>query len=101
MLWLEGFDGAQHRAIIASRLGFFRTIVPDWVEAKADALFGADAPDDLGQVTVDLALQWSRTSRWLLERFPTQVRDAVSRATFEHLIGFQLTQNQLRYNATR
>ena len=29
------------------------------------------------------------------------VRDAVARATFEHLIGFQLTQQQLQYNATR
>ena len=29
------------------------------------------------------------------------VRDAVARATFEQLIGFQLTQDQLRYNATR
>jgi hypothetical protein len=29
------------------------------------------------------------------------IRDAVARATFEHLVGFQLTQDQLRYNATR
>jgi len=29
------------------------------------------------------------------------IREAVSAATFEHLIGFQLTQEQLRYNATR
>ena len=29
------------------------------------------------------------------------IRDAVARATFEHLIGFQLSQEQLRYNATR
>jgi hypothetical protein len=29
------------------------------------------------------------------------VRDAVARATFEHLVGFQLTQQQLVYNATR
>jgi hypothetical protein len=29
------------------------------------------------------------------------VRAAVSKATFEHLIGFQLTQDQLKYNATR
>lgn len=29
------------------------------------------------------------------------IRDAVARATFEQLIGFQLTQDQLRYNATR
>ncbi|MEO7655662.1 MAG: hypothetical protein ABIS23_08260, partial [Sphingomicrobium sp.] len=29
------------------------------------------------------------------------VRSAVANATFEHLIGFQLTQDQLRYNVTR
>jgi hypothetical protein len=30
-----------------------------------------------------------------------KIRDAVARATFEHLVGFQLTPDQLRYNATR
>lgn len=30
-----------------------------------------------------------------------KVRDAVARATFEHLVGFQLTEEQLRFNATR
>ena len=30
-----------------------------------------------------------------------RVRDAVAKATFEQLIGFQLTRDQLRYNATR
>lgn len=29
------------------------------------------------------------------------IREAVGNATFEHLVGFQLTQDQLRYNATR
>jgi hypothetical protein len=29
------------------------------------------------------------------------IREAVANATFEHLIGFQLTQDQLKYNATR
>jgi hypothetical protein len=29
------------------------------------------------------------------------VRDAVANASFQHLVGFQLTQDQLRYNATR
>ena len=29
------------------------------------------------------------------------VREAVANATFEHLVGFQMTQDQLRYNATR
>lgn len=30
-----------------------------------------------------------------------KVRDAVARATFEHLVGFQISQEDLRYNATR
>ena len=30
-----------------------------------------------------------------------KVRDAVARSTFEHLVGFQLSEQQLRYNATR
>ena len=29
------------------------------------------------------------------------VREAVAKATFEHLVGFQLSDDQLRYNATR
>jgi hypothetical protein len=29
------------------------------------------------------------------------IRDAVARATFQHLVGFQLTADQLKYNATR
>ena len=30
-----------------------------------------------------------------------RIRSAVANATFEHLVGFQMTQDQLRYNATR
>ncbi|MBH9537595.1 hypothetical protein [Novosphingopyxis sp. YJ-S2-01] len=30
-----------------------------------------------------------------------EVRAAIARATFEHLVGFQLSQDQLRYNVTR
>ena len=29
------------------------------------------------------------------------IREAVARATFEHLVGFQMSQEQLRYNVTR
>jgi len=29
------------------------------------------------------------------------IRSAVANATFEHLVGFQLSQDQLKYNATR
>lgn len=30
-----------------------------------------------------------------------KIRSAVANATFEHLVGFQMTQDQLKYNATR
>ncbi len=29
------------------------------------------------------------------------VREAVARATFEHMVGFQMSEEQLRYNVTR
>ena len=89
VLHLDGVDGAQHRAVIALRLGWFTAELPDWLEQNAELLFGADAPDDLGQETVDLALQWSRTNRLLLTRFPDAVRDAVVRGVdhaLDHLL---------------
>jgi hypothetical protein len=79
-LTLSGPDGAQYRAIIAPRLAFLRHVAPDWVEDNRIQLFGADAPDNLGQATVDLALSWGRPDSWLLEHFREQVRDAVRRA---------------------
>jgi hypothetical protein len=78
-LALSGPDGAQHRAIIAPRLAFLRYVAPTWVDDHRGQLFGADAPDNLGQTTVDLALSWGRPNSWLLEHFGEQVRDAVRR----------------------
>jgi hypothetical protein len=78
-LRLEGPDGAEHRAIIATRLGFLRHIASEWVDDMASLLFGTDAPEGLAQVTADLAIKWSRPNRWLLERYRNLVRDAVSR----------------------
>jgi hypothetical protein len=89
VLRLEGADGAQHRAVIAVRLGWFAAKLPDWLELNAELLFGSGAPDGLGQETVDLALQWSRTNRLLLTRFPEAVRDAVVRGvehSLDHLL---------------
>jgi hypothetical protein len=79
ILRLEGTDGAEHRAILAPRMGFLRHITPQWVDEHRDELFGAAAPNSLGQLTVDLALKWGRPNRWLLEHFPNPVKDAVRR----------------------
>lgn len=78
-LHLEGSDGAEHRAIVATRLSFLRHIAPEWVDGAADLIFGASAPPGLAQVTADLAIKWTRPNRWLLEQYPSLLRDAVAR----------------------
>lgn len=78
-LRLEGVDGAEYRAILAPRHGWFRHALPDWSGANIDLLFGNDAPDGLAQLTVDLAIQWSLPNRWLLENYPDMIKNAVLR----------------------
>lgn len=88
-LGLEGSDGAEHRAIIATRLGFLRHIAPQWVDDVADVIFGDAAPPGLAQLTADLAIKWGRPNRWLFERYRPLLRDAVSRGVdhaLDHLM---------------
>lgn len=84
-LRIEGADGAEHRAIIATKLGFLRHVAPDWLEGLAGLIFGADAPEGLAQLTADLAIKWGRPNRWLHERYRDLLRDAVTRDV-EHAI---------------
>lgn len=88
VLRLDGADGAEYRAILAPRLGWIRHALPEWTGANIDLLLGDDAPDGLAQLTVDLAIQWSLPSRWLLENYPDMVRDAVLRDSREALKHF-------------
>ena len=76
-LALVGADGAEHRAMLASRIGFLLHVLPEWTEENRDLLFGSQAPDGLGQLRVELAIKWSQPSEWLLENFPEAVREAV------------------------
>jgi hypothetical protein len=88
-LRIDGPDGAEHRAILATRLGFLRYIAPEWVDRVAVLLLGSDAPEGLAQVTADLAIKWSRPNRWLLEHYRPLVRDAVVRGVghaLDHLL---------------
>ena len=78
-LRLDGDDGLYHRAIMAPRIRLLRHIAPEWVESNRDLLFGSEAHGGLGQKTLDQALKWSHTNRWLLETFPGGVMDAVRR----------------------
>lgn len=85
VLRLGGTDGLHYRAIIASRFGYFIATAPEWVEANANLLFGGEAPDDLGQATMDLTLKWSQTLRWVMENRMAQVLDAAAREVDEAL----------------
>ena len=88
-LRLVGTDGAQHRAVLASRIGFLLHVLPEWTETNRDLLFGSQAPDGLGQLSVEQAIEWSHPNRWLLENFPDAVRNAVrghADRAMEHMI---------------
>ncbi len=88
-LRLDGLDGAEHRAILATRIGFLRHVAPDWMDDVAALFFGPEAPDDLGQLAVDQALKWSSTNTWLLENFRSLVRNAVTSGV-EHALDHAL-----------
>ena len=75
-LRLTGLDGADHRSVLATRLGFLRHVAPDWFNTNLALLLGTDAPEGLGQVTVDQALKWGPPDPWLLENCRQQVRNA-------------------------
>ena len=88
-LGLGGVDGAEHRAVLASRIGFLLHVMPDWTEANRDLLFGSRAPDGLGQLSVVLAIKWSHPNRWLLENYSEAVREAVAGGAdraMEHMV---------------
>ena len=88
-LRLDGADGAEHRAMLASRIGFLLHVLPEWTEANRDLLFGSQAPDGLGQLSVELAIEWGHPNGWLLENFPEAVREAVrggADRAMEHMV---------------
>lgn len=84
-LELEADDGAQARAILATRLAFLRHVAPEWFDAHADLMIGEGAPEGLAQVTVDMAVRWGRPNKWLLRNGRAEVRNAAARRV-EHAL---------------
>ncbi len=78
-LEVPGWDGAEHRAIVAPRLGFLLHVVPDWVTEREELLIGSDAPEGLGQVTIDMVVKWGRPNPWIYQRTRDGILDAVER----------------------
>jgi hypothetical protein len=95
-------------SVIAKRLGTVTLTFADG-EARAQASGTGGAVVNRAEATLpaDIRLRLERTRRAGDEdaaidpMTAPEVRAAVARATFELLIGFQLTEDQLAYNATR
>ncbi|MFE0772617.1 hypothetical protein [Streptomyces sp. NPDC058861] len=79
LLNLTGRDGAEARAIIAPKARFIAYVSPDWLEIIAPKLFGGEVSPEMGQTSVDLALQWGQPYEWLLENYRGLVKDSVRR----------------------
>jgi hypothetical protein len=84
-LRLTGSDGAQHRALIVTKLGFLSRIAPQWLEQQGDEMFGQTAPHGLAQRSIDLALKWGLPNSWLMEHYAAGVVDAVRRGVHNAL----------------
>lgn len=95
-------------AVVSKRLGTVTLTFADG-EARAQASGTAGAVINRAEATLppEIRLRLERTRRAgdedaAIDPMSTpEVRAAVARATFELLIGFQLTDEQLGYNATR
>ncbi len=95
-------------AVQAKRIGTVQVSFADGQErAQASAKAGAFVERAAATLPADIREQITRKRKAgdpdaaLDPLADPQVRAAVQRATFELLIGFQLTQEQLAYNATR
>ena len=81
-----GLEGAKHRAIIAPAAGFLRRVLPDWYDENHSILFGGDAPDRLGQLSVDLAVKVSQPWDWLLLNYRDSIHDSAARGSDRSLL---------------
>ena len=76
---VDGVDGLHARSMIGPRINFLLHIAPDWVKDNRNLIFGNDAPDDLGQETVELTLKWGQPCQWLFENFSDEIKTAVTK----------------------
>jgi hypothetical protein len=83
-LHLSSPDGHQARAIIGSRLSWLRQAAPEWFAQHEALILGDDAPDDLGEATFHLYLEWGALSRPLLQEQRTRYLQALDGPAAEH-----------------
>ncbi|MGZ6692846.1 MAG: hypothetical protein ACXVHQ_36245 [Solirubrobacteraceae bacterium] len=67
LLALDGIDGLHSRAMLAPQLNWLRSGAPAWFAEHEPLLFGGAAPNDLGQATFDLYLEWGSPYKPMLQ----------------------------------
>ena len=72
-------NGEEYRAIVAPRIGWLRHVLPEWSAGNVEVLFGNEASANLGQLTMDLALEGGQPNQWILETCPEMIQNAVIR----------------------
>jgi len=76
-LRLPGNNGKEHRAILASQIGFIRHVLPEWTENNLDLFFRDHAPEGLGQRTFEMVIKWGQP-HWMLKRYRPMLKQAVT-----------------------
>lgn len=89
---LDGLIGALCRAIIVGNMHYLTHVAPDWLARNMDRLFGKDAPPDLAEKTLELALRWARPPALtqVLEMYRKEVVEASvagSEQAISHYLG--------------
>lgn len=74
VLQQPGEDGRQFRSVLASRIGFLRHVVPEWIETRAEDMFGDGINAELGTSALHSAVHWAQPNQWLLRRFPGAIQ---------------------------
>ena len=87
-------------AVVAKRVGTVTLNFADG-QARAQASGRAGSYIDRAEATIPEDIRAGDQSAAVDPLTLPEVRAAIARATFDLLIGFQLTEDQLRYNATR
>lgn len=99
----RGGDKIESKRVGAVQLNFAAGSLRAQTSSRVSATVNRDAtrlPEDIARELAKPRFGGQKESA-IDPLSDPKIRDALSRATFEHLIGFQLTQDQLRYNATR
>ena len=79
LVMLTGRNGKECRVFLGMWAKQLRIVLPGWFEQHEPRLLGNEAPEGLGQVTLDMHLLGGEMDQFILEKYRGGVLDAVKR----------------------